>query len=157
MILPKRSKSYWLASLFFGIITLWNTKITAQEKPKIEQTEIKEEIQGKIVQHNDNEKEITGIVRESNGPLSGVNIVNKSKNTITSTDLDGKYSIKAKHGDILEFSFIGMYEIRKTVGNSNIINTILIESSKALTGEVVFAKRRNFVGRTFRKIGNLFK
>ena len=47
LILPTKRKSYWLASLFFGIITLWNTKITAQEKPKIEQTEIKEKIQGK--------------------------------------------------------------------------------------------------------------
>lgn len=157
LILTKEKNSYWLATVFFGMITLWNTKSTAQEKPKIEQTEIKEEIQGKIVQHNNHEKEITGIVSDSHGPLPGVNVINKSKNTGTSTDFGGKYTIKAKQGDILEFSFIGMNEIRKTVGHSNTINTILIDSSKALKGEVVISKRKNFVGRTFRKIGNWFR
>lgn len=157
LILPKERKSYWLATVFFGFFTFWNIKSTAQQKPNTEQTEIKEEIQGKIVQHYNKEKEITGNVSDSVGPLPGVTIFNKSKNTKTFTDLEGKYSIRAEYGDILEYSFVGMHEIRKSVGDSNTINTILIDSFKALTGEVVVTKKITFVGRTLRKIGNWFR
>lgn len=157
LILPKERKSYWLATVFFGFFTFWNIKSTAQQKPNTEQTEIKEEIQGKIVQHRNKEKEITGNVSDSVGPLPGVTIFNKSKNTKTFTDLEGKYSIRAEYGDILEYSFVGMNEIRKSVGDSNTINTILIDSFKALTGVVVVTKKKTFVGRTLRKIGNWFR
>lgn len=70
------------------------------------------------------EKTITGIVSDELGPISGanVNVVGTLNSTIT--DFDGKYSIKAKEGDILEFSYVGMKETRK-VGKANVINVQL--------------------------------
>ncbi|MCO6175619.1 von Willebrand factor type A domain-containing protein [Flavobacterium sp. NRK F10] len=70
------------------------------------------------------EKTITGIVSDELGPISGanVNVVGTLNSTIT--DFDGKYSIKAKEGDILEFSYVGMKETRK-VGKVNVINVQL--------------------------------
>ena len=62
-------------------------------------------------------------------PLPGVNVVIKGTNKGVETDFDGKYTIEAKSGDILEFSFIGMETFRVTVGNNNIINVVLQEGN----------------------------
>ncbi|MGL5683650.1 MAG: SusC/RagA family TonB-linked outer membrane protein [Marinifilaceae bacterium] len=45
---------------------------------------------------------------EDKASLPGVSVLNKSDGSGVATDLDGKYSIKAKKGDIIVFSFIGM-------------------------------------------------
>lgn len=51
---------------------------------------------------------VNGVVTDdSNETLPGVNIVVKGTDLGSVTDLDGRYSIKAKKGDILVFSFIG--------------------------------------------------
>ncbi|QYS91425.1 carboxypeptidase-like regulatory domain-containing protein [Flavobacterium covae] len=85
------------------------------------------------------EKTITGVVTDASGPLPGVNVLVKGTQRGTSTGFDGKYSIKAKEGETLIFSFIGMKEIVKTVGVSNVINTVLQDDSKVLTEVVVTA------------------
>ena len=58
--------------------------------------------------------EVTGIVvdRESQTPLVGVNIVSGEKGTIT--DIFGTFSISAKTGSDISFSFIG-YENINTI------------------------------------------
>ncbi len=68
------------------------------------------------------EKTITGVVTDVTGTLPGVNVGVKGSKTGVQTDLDGKYSIKAKTGDVLVFSFVGMTETTKTVGASNTVN-----------------------------------
>lgn len=85
----------------------------------------------KTVNHsftNKNElKTITGIVSDDLGPIAGVTVIVKGTKTGTTTDFDGKYSIKAKMGDILEFSYVGAIETRK-VGKQNVINVKLTSS-----------------------------
>ncbi|BCY28520.1 VWA domain-containing protein [Flavobacterium okayamense] len=66
-------------------------------------------------------KTITGIVSDELGPIAGVSVIIKATKTATTTDFDGKYTIKAKVGDILEFKYAGYRENRK-VGKSNVIN-----------------------------------
>ena len=83
------------------------------------------------------EKTITGTVTDANGPLYGANVVVKGASKGVSTGFDGKYSIKAKEGDILVFSFMGMNDVIKTVGSSNVINTFLQDESKKLIEVVV--------------------
>lgn len=51
---------------------------------------------------------ITGIVSDESGFLPGANVFIKGTNKVTQTDYDGKFSIKAKKGDSLLFSFVGM-------------------------------------------------
>ena len=53
------------------------------------------------------EKTITGIVSDNLGPLPGANVNVKGTTRGTQTDFDGKYSIKAKEGETLVFSFTG--------------------------------------------------
>jgi TonB-dependent starch-binding outer membrane protein SusC len=85
------------------------------------------------------EKTITGVVSDANGPLPGVNVVVKGTQRGVSTGFDGSYSIKAKEGETLVYSFMGMRDISKVVGASNVINTILQDDSKQLSEVVVVA------------------
>ncbi|WP_369048069.1 SusC/RagA family TonB-linked outer membrane protein [Tenacibaculum sp. UWU-22] len=72
------------------------------------------------------EKTISGTVADQSGPLPGVNILKKGTNQGVNTDFDGKYTIKAKTGDVLVFSFVGMKTVEKTVGASNTINVAMV-------------------------------
>ena len=72
------------------------------------------------------EKTISGTVTDGSGALPGVSVVIKGTSTGTETDFDGKYSITANVGDILQFSFVGMATQEKTVGASNTIDVVLV-------------------------------
>jgi len=71
------------------------------------------------------EKTVTGVVSDNSGPLPGANVVVKGTTRSTQTDFDGKYTIKAKVGEVLEFSFIGYEKSSSKVGSSNSINVKL--------------------------------
>ncbi|SFD01515.1 vWA domain-containing protein [Flavobacterium phragmitis] len=84
------------------------------------------------------ERTITGTVTdESNSPLPGVQITIKGTKINTQTNYDGYYSIKAKKGDALVFSFIGMDSQTIYIKNSNTINVTLKENSNQLSEVVV--------------------
>ena len=74
---------------------------------------------------NAQEKTITGIVSDEAGPLPGANVVVKGTTRNTQTNFDGKYSIQAKIGETLVFSFTGYTSISIRVGKSNVINAKL--------------------------------
>ncbi|MGQ3676830.1 SusC/RagA family TonB-linked outer membrane protein [Tenacibaculum discolor] len=84
------------------------------------------------------EKTISGTVSDESGPLPGVTILKKGTTQGTETDFDGNYSIQAKTGDILIFSFVGMKTVERTIGSSNQINVIL-EGDNLLEEVVVIA------------------
>jgi hypothetical protein len=54
------------------------------------------------------QKTVSGVVSDSSGPVF-VNVVVKGTSGVQ-TNMDGRYSIKAKTGDDLVFSFVGMAE-----------------------------------------------
>ncbi|MGZ9676616.1 SusC/RagA family TonB-linked outer membrane protein [Flavobacterium sp. GNP001] len=83
------------------------------------------------------EKTITGVVTDVTGPLPGVNVGVKGSKTGVQTDLDGKYSIKAKTGDVLVFSFVGMTETTKVVGAASSVNVLMTDNAKVLSEVVV--------------------
>jgi Ca-activated chloride channel homolog len=70
-------------------------------------------------------------------PIAGANVMIKGTKVGTQTDFDGTYSIKAKKGDVLVFSFIGMDTRQETVKDSKIINVYLISRNTELEGVVV--------------------
>lgn len=76
------------------------------------------------------EKTVTGTVSDNSGPLPGANVVVQGSKTGTQTDVDGKYSIKAKAGDVLVFSFVGMTETTAKVGASNTVNVKMQDGVK---------------------------
>lgn len=85
------------------------------------------------------EKTVSGTVSEESGPLPGVSVSVKGTTKGTETDFDGKYSIKAKPGDILSFSYIGYKTIEKTVDSASVIDVILTEDASVLEEIVVTA------------------
>lgn len=81
---------------------------------------------------------ITGVVAdEQKESLPGVSVTIKGSKTGTVTDFDGNYSINAKPGDVLIFSYLGMKNQSITVGSQSKIDAILISDSKMLTETVV--------------------
>lgn len=82
-------------------------------------------------------KTITGMVSDASGPIPGVNVSVKGTKRGVSTGFDGKYAINAREGEQLVFSFMGMREVIKTVGKSNVINTVMQDDSKSLAEVVV--------------------
>lgn len=83
---------------------------------------------------------ITGTVVDANNlPILGVNIVIKGTSTGTNTDFDGKYSLNASQGQILEFTFVGFKTVEKTVTDQNVIDVVMTEDSQDLDEVVVTA------------------
>lgn len=71
------------------------------------------------------EQTVSGtVVDENNLPLPGATVLVQGTTSGTSTDFDGKYSIKANNGDTLEFSYVG-YATQAIAVTSNSINVTL--------------------------------
>lgn len=82
------------------------------------------------------EKTVTGTVTESGLPLPGATVQVKGTNKITETDFNGKYSISAKPGEVLEFIFVGLKAQPIVVGASSVYNVVMVTDVGQLT-EVV--------------------
>lgn len=78
---------------------------------------------------------ISGTISDRNGFLPGVTVILKNSTKGVETDINGKYTIKAKKGDVLVFSFVGMSTVRKTIGEFSNLNIIMV--SDAVLDEVV--------------------
>jgi len=101
------------------------------------------------------EYEVTGKVTDvSNNPLPGVSVLIKGTTRGVTTDFDGKYTIKVKDGDILEFSSIGMKNKQVKVNEQKVINIVLEEDNVVLQEVVVTsyetAKRRDVTSSSIR-------
>ena len=83
------------------------------------------------------EKTVSGTVTEESGPLPGVSVLIKGTTKGTETDFDGKYSIKAKNGDVLVFRYLGYTAVEKTVGASNTINVKMVVDEGNVLDEIV--------------------
>ena len=84
------------------------------------------------------EKTISGTVTDGSGlPLPGTTVLIKGTSSGTSSDFDGKYSIKANQGATLVFSFVGYTKKEVAVGVSNTINVTLQEDATALEEVIV--------------------
>lgn len=83
------------------------------------------------------EKSISGTVNEGGLPMPGVTVMVKGSTSGTQTDFDGKYTIKAKQGETLEFSFVGFKTKSVVIGTSNTINVTLEDGTEIETVEVV--------------------
>jgi TonB-linked SusC/RagA family outer membrane protein len=93
---------------------------------------------------------VTGIVSGDAGVIPGVNVVVKGTKNSTQTDFDGSFSVKAKPGDVLVFSYVGMDDAVITVGTSSKVNVKMADSGKALEEVVVVAygkaKKSSYTG-----------
>lgn len=100
------------------------------------------------------QKTITGIVSDDMGPLPGVSVTIKGTNMGTETDFDGKYSILTQKGAVLQFSYIGMETVYKTIGKNNVIDVVMKVSSELALEEVVVVAgcaKKGLLSRLFSK------
>ncbi len=83
------------------------------------------------------DRTITGrVTAEDNSPLSGVTVAVKGSNRSTITDNQGMFTITARQGDVLQFTFSGRSTKEATIGSSNTVN-MQLASGDNLMGEVV--------------------
>ena len=97
------------------------------------------------------ERTVSGVVSDTGKMvLPGVNVVVRSTKSSTQTDFDGKYVVKAKTGDVLVFSYMGMQDKSVTVGTASTVNVVLQEGGKTLDEVVVVAygkaKKSSYTG-----------
>ncbi|MDO9254078.1 MAG: TonB-dependent receptor [Bacteroidales bacterium] len=85
------------------------------------------------------EVQISGVVKSAtdNLPLPGASVVIKGTVTGTTTDINGKYTLKASPKQVLVYSFVGMtaYEITVTAGTNNV--DVTLSEAAVMTSEVV--------------------
>nr|WP_315158607.1 TonB-dependent receptor [uncultured Flavobacterium sp.] len=81
---------------------------------------------------------VTGMISDKNGPIPGANVNLKGSTGGTSSDFDGRYSIKdVPSNGVLVFSFIGYKSKEITVSGRSAINVTLEEESNTLKEIVV--------------------
>ncbi len=100
---------------------------------------------------NAQNKLITGKVTDDhNATLPGVTVLIAGTQTGIQTDVEGKYSIKAKPTDKLVFSFMGYESTTIAVNNKSVINVSLQPSTTGLEEVVVVGygtqKRKDITG-----------
>jgi TonB-linked SusC/RagA family outer membrane protein len=105
------------------------------------------------------EKAVTGVVSDATGPIPGVNVIVKGTKRSTQTDFNGSYSIKAKTGEVLEFSFVGMKNSSAAVGASDVLNVKLQGNAEMMNEVVVMGyvtkSKNNMTGSSKQLSGNV--
>ncbi len=83
--------------------------------------------------------QVTGTVisSEDDFPIVGANVLIQGKNTGTTTDFDGNFSLSVNKGDILSFSYVGFETQTVTIGDQQTINITLGADTAALDEVVV--------------------
>lgn len=84
---------------------------------------------------------VSGVVTDdTKGTLPAASVLVKDSSYGTTTDADGKYSIMAKIGDILQFSYVGL-ETKNVKVTGSTVNVTLSESGVALQDVVILGSR----------------
>lgn len=86
------------------------------------------------------EVQISGTVTSATDklPMPGASVIIKGTVTGTTTDINGKYTVKTKPGEVLVFSFMGMTSQEVAVtATSKVIDVVLVETAATLQEVVV--------------------
>ncbi|MDE5987819.1 MAG: TonB-dependent receptor [Duncaniella sp.] len=99
---------------------------------------------------NENNKTVTGVIVDENGePMIGATVKLKDSNEIVSTDLDGRFSIKANKGQKLIVSYIGYNPYEVNI-NSDEMTIDMTDSNNTLDEVVVIGygavKKKDLTG-----------
>lgn len=81
---------------------------------------------------------VTGTVSDADGALTGVTVRVKGTSTGTVTDIDGRFSLPAKAGDVLLFSYVG-YATKEVKVTGNTLNVMMTTDAVNLSDVVVTA------------------
>jgi TonB-linked SusC/RagA family outer membrane protein len=83
---------------------------------------------------------VTGTVtNEAGAPLQGISVVVKGTQVGTVTDAEGKYSVSAQPGQVLQFRFVGTSPQERTITQSGVVDVQLKRVAANLDAVVVTA------------------
>lgn len=96
-------------------------------------------------------KKISGVITDDTGlPVAGANIVVKGTTNGTISDMDGKFSLEAAPGELLEVSYIGFLPVEIKVDKKDQLDILLKEDAQGLDEVVVIGygtvKKRDLTG-----------
>jgi len=94
--------------------------------------------------------EVTGKVADANGPIGGVNIVEKGTSNGTTTDFDGLFTFSVSNESTLVFSYLGYKTQEVPLNSRTTINVTLLENA-SLLDEVVVKGFDNVIGQARRR------
>ncbi|MBD0404680.1 TonB-dependent receptor [Flammeovirga sp. EKP202] len=83
------------------------------------------------------EKQISGVVSSGGEPLIGVTVLIKGTTLGTTTDFSGEFTLMAKEGDVVQFSYIGYISQEIVITNQTTLNIDLSEDAEQLEEIVV--------------------
>lgn len=97
------------------------------------------------------QKTIQGVVTDTNGePIIGVTIIEKGTTNGTTSDIDGKFSLKVSNHALLTFSYLSYVQQEIPVTGQKFLKVTMHEDSETLEEVVVIgygtAKRNNLTG-----------
>ena len=83
------------------------------------------------------EKTVSGTVSDESGPLPGVSVIVEGTTRGTETDFDGNFSISAKEGEVLRFSFLGMTPVTRKIGTETRFDISMVSDANTLEEVVI--------------------
>ncbi|WP_106828492.1 SusC/RagA family TonB-linked outer membrane protein [Parabacteroides pacaensis] len=126
----------WLIRLVF-LLPMANIFASPGEETNSPLSPINEKVENSLVKQQ-NDPTVRGKISDVSGQgLPGVNVVVKGTTEGAISDVNGYYVIKAKRGDILQFSYIGFKKQEVTVGKNSTIDLVLQEDVQELDEAVV--------------------
>jgi len=81
---------------------------------------------------------VNGTISDDDGPLPGVNILEKGTTNGTVSDFDGNYSINLTNSDaVLVFSFVGFSTQEVAVSGQGVVNVVLLVDAESLDEVII--------------------
>lgn len=159
LVIPKGKSSIWIAAsaAVISFLTIGANKTLAQTPISTEQHQNNNTriILGKVAPSR---PMITGTVSNEQGEvLPGALIKIKNSSIEKQADLDGRFSIDANPGDVLQISYLGYKIENYTLNEKKQISIIMKEEEHQLLGDIVIVQKRSFFGRIFHSIGSIFR
>lgn len=173
LVIPKEKSSLWMAAsaAVVTFFTLGNNRLTAQsQKEQVTKTT--------AVSQKSFPGRISGIVvDEMSLPIAGAYIIIKGTKKATVSNSEGRFTIEAATGDILECRFVPFSTESVSINNDTDLMITLKEgdikapcvesyrytTTTTMTGAVMIisqefhATKRTFFGRIFYSVGNLLR
>lgn len=123
-----KTKFIIFSLFFFTVLNIFSKSYQQSHiNPNPENTNIKKETS------LEQSFEISGVVADFlDSPLEGVSVIISDLGIGTITDINGRYQIRAKKGDVVSFSYIGFKTRSFVIGNQKVINVTMEEDISVL-------------------------
>ncbi len=153
IVLARKDKNNylsWVASGLFAFMAFGNQEVHAQGTPKTVQTDSVRipQIKGKVATSILNERIYVGNITTVNDglPLPGTSVIVKGTSRGIQADFYGNFEIKAKLGDTLVFSYVGMDTQKIIISEKYNIKVALVSDKcydEVVVGYTSYSNRRS--------------